>query len=171
MQEACPMSELAERLQAWQNRVYVYVLGYQPSYSSWTDQNETVHFEDVELVFGKPLRHGVSSNDEDKKWSRTMIDMWATFARTGRAPRVGNAKWSLYDSAHPKIMKFGPKEIGEQDDDKSQECAIVRSGPSTTPTGHHGNTTAPHAGAARAGTTSCGIAVAALVWANVALRA
>ncbi|KAL3222142.1 hypothetical protein MRX96_050071 [Rhipicephalus microplus] len=155
--EACPMSELAERLQAWQNRVYVYVLGYQPSYSSWTDQNETVHFEDVELVFGKPLRHGVSSNDEDKKWSRTMIDIWATFARTG---------------AHPKIMKFGPKEIGVQDDDKSQECAIVRSGLSTTPTGHHGNTTAPHAGAARTGTIcGYGIAVAALVWANVALRA
>ncbi|XP_049275294.1 uncharacterized protein LOC119404299 [Rhipicephalus sanguineus] len=171
--EACPMTELAEQLQAWQNRVYVYVLGYRPSYSSWTDENETVHFEDVELVFGKPLRHGVSSSDEDKKWSRTMIEIWATFARTGRAPHLGDAKWTLYDSAHPMVMKLGPKGVGEQSDDKAQECVIVRSGPTTTSTGHHGNGTAPVASATRASTTlrGCGIAVVALVCANVALRA
>ncbi|KAL1437993.1 hypothetical protein MTO96_048450 [Rhipicephalus appendiculatus] len=169
--DACPMSELAEQLQAWQNRVYVYVLGYKPSYSRWKDQNETVHFEDVELVFGVPLKHGVSSTDEDKRWSRTMMDLWATFAHKGRAPHEGQAKWSLYDSAHPKIMKLGPKEVGEQSDTKAQECAIVLSGPSTTPSGHHG--TAPHGGATRASATFRGyvVAVAALVCANIALRA
>ncbi|KAH7970281.1 hypothetical protein HPB49_002245 [Dermacentor silvarum] len=125
--EACPMSELAEQLQAWQNRVYVYVLGYRPSYTSWKDENETVHFEDMELIFGMPLRPGVSSSDKDREWSRTMIGIWATFARTGRAPQVRDAKWSQYDSSHPTLMKLGPKDVGERSDDKQQQCVIIRS--------------------------------------------
>ncbi|KAH7970282.1 hypothetical protein HPB49_002246 [Dermacentor silvarum] len=81
--ESCPMSQLAEQLHAWKNRVYAYVLGYRPAYSSWTDETEAVHFEDMELVFGVPLRPGTPSSEQDKQWSRTMIRVWSTFARTG----------------------------------------------------------------------------------------
>lgn len=77
------MSELAEMLQAWENRVYVYILGYRPRYSSWHDQTEAVRFEDMYLVFGMPLRPGVPSSELDKQWSRTMIHVWSTFAHTG----------------------------------------------------------------------------------------
>ncbi|KAL1472552.1 hypothetical protein MTO96_039261, partial [Rhipicephalus appendiculatus] len=191
--DACPMSELAEQLQAWQNRVYVYVLGYKPSYSRWKDQNETVHFEDVELVFGVPLKHGGVLHRRGQKvvpdhdgplghlraqgrsswFNRSILTLPTTLVALGAGGRHmrGQAKWSLYDSAHPKIMKLGPKEVGEQSDTKAQECAIVLSGPSTTPSGHHG--TAPHGGATRASTTFRGyvVAVAALVCANIALRA
>ncbi|XP_070381902.1 acetylcholinesterase-like isoform X2 [Dermacentor albipictus] len=182
--EACPMSELAEQLQAWQNRVYVYVLGYRPSYSSWKDANETVHFEDVELVFGTPLRPGVSSSQKDREWSRTMIDIWATFARTGRAPQVRDVKWSPYDSARPTLMKLGPKDaVGEQSDDKQQQCVMMRSDrgaprqPTTTAPGHDDGSTAaqPLGGSTRASPTTlrgCGVAVVALACAYVAqLRA
>ncbi|XP_049275293.1 acetylcholinesterase [Rhipicephalus sanguineus] len=81
--EACPMSQLAEQLHASKNRVYAYVLGYRPMYSSWTDETEAVHFDDMELVFGVPLRPGSPSSQLDKQWSRTMIHVWSTFARTG----------------------------------------------------------------------------------------
>ncbi|XP_075527758.1 acetylcholinesterase-like [Dermacentor variabilis] len=183
--EACPMSELAEQLQAWQNRVYVYVLGYRPSYTSWKDANETVHFEDVELIFGTPLRPGVSSSQKDREWSRTMIDIWATFARTGRAPQVRDVKWSLYDSARPTLMKLGPKDaVGEQSDDKQQQCVMMRSDrgaprqPTTTaPRYDDAGTTAaqPLGGATRTSPTTlrdCGVAVVALACAYaVQLRA
>ncbi|XP_050041659.3 acetylcholinesterase-like isoform X1 [Dermacentor andersoni] len=184
--EACPMSELAEQLQAWQNRVYVYVLGYRPSYTRWKDANETVHFEDVELIFGMPLRPGVSSSQKDREWSRAMIDIWATFARTGRAPQVRDVKWSPYDSARPTLMKLGPKDVvGEQSDDKQQQCVMIRSDRgaprqptmTTAPSYDDAGTTAaqPLGGATRTSPTTlrgCGVAVVALACAYVAqLRA
>ncbi|XP_049514452.1 acetylcholinesterase-like [Dermacentor silvarum] len=124
--EVCPMSELAEQLYAWHNRVYVYVLGYRPSYSSWLSETAAVHFEDMELVFGMPLRPDVVSSDLDKAWSRTMIQVWATFARTGKPPAVNNLSWPRYDSTMHTIMKLGPHIITEQGETKRKRCNLLR---------------------------------------------
>ncbi|XP_077500071.1 acetylcholinesterase-like [Amblyomma americanum] len=125
-QQACPMSELAEQLHAWQNAVYVYVLGYRPKYSSWRNQTEAVHFEDMHLVFGMPLRPEVPSSDLDKRWARTMIHVWATFARTGKAPEVLGSKWPSYDSIRPSFMKLGPGGASVESDDKRARCDFLR---------------------------------------------
>ncbi|XP_054931108.1 acetylcholinesterase-like [Dermacentor andersoni] len=124
--EVCPMSELAEQLYAWHNRVHVYELGYRPSYSSWLSENAAVHFEDMELVFGMPLRPGVVSSDLDKTWSRTMIHVWATFARTGQPPVVHNLRWPRYDSTLHTIMKLGPQHVTEQAETKRTRCNLMR---------------------------------------------
>ncbi|XP_077499260.1 acetylcholinesterase-like isoform X2 [Amblyomma americanum] len=172
--EVCPMAELAEQLHAWQNRVYVYMLGYRPSYSEWPDETEAVHFEDMELVFGMPFRPMVSSSDRDKQWARTMIHVWATFARTGRPPTIEGAKWSEYDSSHPTLMKLGPKEVAEHFDRKRQLCDIMRADrlsspgtPSLPPMG----TDRPRSAAAAASATwtspaGC-IAVVTIIYASV----
>ncbi|KAH7970273.1 hypothetical protein HPB49_002237 [Dermacentor silvarum] len=117
-QEVCPMSELAEQLYAWHNRVYVYVLGYRPSYSSWLSETAAVHFEDMELVFGMPLRPDVVSSDLDKAWSRTMIQV--------KPPAVNNLSWPRYDSTMHTIMKLGPHIITEQGETKRKRCNLLR---------------------------------------------
>ncbi|XP_070381343.1 cholinesterase-like isoform X4 [Dermacentor albipictus] len=124
--EVCPMSELAEQLYAWHNRVHAYELGYRPSYSSWPSETAAVHFEDMELVFGMPLRPGVASSDLDKAWSRTMIHVWATFARTGQPPAVHNMSWPRYDSTLHTIMKLGPQDVTEQTETKRTRCNLMR---------------------------------------------
>ncbi|XP_050042016.2 acetylcholinesterase-like [Dermacentor andersoni] len=129
--EACPMSELAEQLQAWKNRVYAYVLAYRPTYSSWTEETEAVHFEDVELVFGVPLRPGAPSGELDKQWSRTMIRVWSTFARTGRTPTLMTTKWPEFDMLRLATMKLGPKEVTGQRDPKWQRCRALRDSSAT----------------------------------------
>ncbi|XP_075732142.1 acetylcholinesterase-like [Rhipicephalus microplus] len=124
--EACPMSRLAEQLHASKNRVYAYVLGYRPMYSSWTDETEAVHFDDMELVFGVPLRPGSPSSQMDKQWSRTMIHVWSTFARTGKPPTVKTSKWPAYDSHRLTTMKLGPRGVTAQRDPKWQRCRALR---------------------------------------------
>ncbi|XP_077499267.1 acetylcholinesterase-like isoform X3 [Amblyomma americanum] len=123
--EVCPMSELAEQLHAWKNRVYTYVLAYRPSYSSWPDAAEAVHFEDVELVFGVPLRPEVPSSDLDKQWARAMIRVWATFARTGTMPVLQSTAWPAYDSLRLTTMRLGPKSARAQRDPKWQRCRLL----------------------------------------------
>ncbi|KAL3191758.1 hypothetical protein MRX96_059494 [Rhipicephalus microplus] len=107
-------------------RVYAYVLGYRPMYSSWTDETEAVHFDDMELVFGVPLRPGSPSSQMDKQWSRTMIHVWSTFARTGKPPTVKTSKWPAYDSHRLTTMKLGPRGVTAQRDPKWQRCRALR---------------------------------------------
>ncbi|XP_037526603.1 acetylcholinesterase [Rhipicephalus sanguineus] len=120
------MSELAEQLHVWKNRVYAYVLGYRPTYSDWTDETEAVHFEDMELVFGTPLKPEAPSSEIDKQWSRTMIRVWSTFAHTGRTPTLEATKWPEYDTLRHTTMKLGPKEVIGQRDPKWQRCRALR---------------------------------------------
>ncbi|XP_049514346.1 acetylcholinesterase [Dermacentor silvarum] len=129
--EACPMSELAEQLRAWKNRVYAYVLGYRPTYSSWTEETEAVHFEDMELVFGLPLTPDTPSGELDKQWSRTMIRVWSTFARTGRMPVLMTTKWPEFDMLRLATIKLGPKEVTGQRDPKWQRCRALRDSSAT----------------------------------------
>ncbi|KAH6940527.1 hypothetical protein HPB50_000548 [Hyalomma asiaticum] len=124
--EACPMSLLAEQLHASKNRVYAYVLGYRPVYSSWRAETEATHFNDMELVFGMPLRPGSPSTQLDKQWSRTMIRVWSTFAHTGKPPTLKNSKWPAYDSFQLTTMKLGPKGVTGQRDPKWQRCRALR---------------------------------------------
>ncbi|XP_050041655.2 acetylcholinesterase-like [Dermacentor andersoni] len=124
---ACPMSELAELLQAWENRVYVYILGYRPRYSSWLNQNEAVRFEDMHLVFGMPLRPDVPSSELDKQWSRTMIRVWSTFAHTGKAPAMDGSKWPVYDPLRPAFMKLGVDGMSMEHDTRRPRCDFLRS--------------------------------------------
>ncbi|XP_054931273.1 acetylcholinesterase-like isoform X3 [Dermacentor andersoni] len=114
--EACPMSQLAEQLHAWKNRVYAYVLAYRPTYSSWTDETEAVHFEDVELVFGVPLRPGAPSGELDKQWSRTMIRVWSTFARTGVGDISDHDVWKF--DAGVDIILGSALSLGEEFNDE-----------------------------------------------------
>ncbi|XP_054931272.1 uncharacterized protein [Dermacentor andersoni] len=115
-EEACPMSQLAEQLHAWKNRVYAYVLAYRPTYSSWTDETEAVHFEDVELVFGVPLRPGAPSGELDKQWSRTMIRVWSTFARTGVGDISDHDVWKF--DAGVDIILGSALSLGEEFNDE-----------------------------------------------------
>ncbi|XP_075527760.1 acetylcholinesterase-like [Dermacentor variabilis] len=124
---ACPMSELAELLQAWENRVYVYILGYRPRYSSWLNQTEAVRFEDMHLVFGMPLRPDVPSSELDKQWSRTMIRVWSTFAHTGKTPAMDGSKWPVYDPLRPAFMKLGVDGMSMERDTRRSRCDFLRS--------------------------------------------
>ncbi|XP_049274830.1 acetylcholinesterase [Rhipicephalus sanguineus] len=125
--EVCPMSDLAELLQVLENRVYVYVLGYRPRYSSWPDLTEAVRFEDMHLVFGMPFRPGVPSSELDKQWSRTMIQVWSTFAHTGKAPALNGSRWPVYDPLQPSYMKLGVDGVSMEHDAKRGRCDFLRS--------------------------------------------
>ncbi|KAH6940520.1 hypothetical protein HPB50_000541 [Hyalomma asiaticum] len=125
-QEVCPMSELAEQLQAWENRVYVYALGYRPRYSSWPDLTEAVRFEDMHLVFGMPFRPDVPSSELDKQWSRTMIHVWSTFAHTGKVPAMNGTRWPVYDPLEPSFMKLGVDGVNMERDSKRARCDFLR---------------------------------------------
>ncbi|XP_065306980.1 acetylcholinesterase-1-like isoform X2 [Dermacentor albipictus] len=124
---ACPMSEMAEVLQAWENRVYAYILGYRPRYSSWLNQTEAVRFEDMHMVFGMPLRPDVPSSELDKQWSRTMIRVWSTFAHTGKAPVMDGSKWPVYDPLRPAFMKLGVDGMSMEPDTRRARCDFLRS--------------------------------------------
>lgn len=77
------MEYLAEQLFYSNNRVMTYVLAFRLSYSTWGNKTGAVRFEDLDFVFGMPLRVGPPSSMDDRQRSRALINAWTAFANTG----------------------------------------------------------------------------------------
>ncbi|KAH6930461.1 hypothetical protein HPB50_013982 [Hyalomma asiaticum] len=83
---SCPVQYLAEHLSSGNNRVYSYVFVHKPSFSGWAD-SFPAQYEDLDFVFGVPLRRGLGTPQE-QDLSRRLIKLVATFAKEGALPQL-----------------------------------------------------------------------------------
>ncbi|KAL3191761.1 hypothetical protein MRX96_059497 [Rhipicephalus microplus] len=172
--EACPMSELAERLQSvaesrlrLRARLPAQLLQLDGPERDCALRGRGTRVRQATQARGVLQRRGQKMvQDHDRHLGHVRAH--------GEGATCGERQMVPVRQRPPQDHEVRAPRRSESKTTTSRKSApSCARGPSTTPTGHHGNTTVPHAGAARAGTTSCGygIAVAALVWANVALRA
>ncbi|XP_077484512.1 acetylcholinesterase-1-like [Amblyomma americanum] len=83
---SCPVQYLAEQLSSSNNRVHNYVFVHKPSFSAWADP-QAAQYEDLDFVFGVPLRRGLGT-PEEQALSRRLIQLVAAFAKDGALPRL-----------------------------------------------------------------------------------
>lgn len=103
----CPEVFFGEKLSQHNSHVYYYNMVY----NSETDTHRDhwlglTHFEDVQYVFGTPLRgcHSRNYSFVDAEFSRYIMDIWVTFAKTGVPPTVQGETWPLFDAADHKVV-------------------------------------------------------------------
>ncbi|XP_043981767.1 carboxylesterase 3 [Gambusia affinis] len=77
------------------------------------------HTDDVGYMFGvcfwnSHIRITVNCTDEDKRFSRTMMSYWASFARTGSPNGPGLVNWPLYDRQKQEYMELGQNQSVKQ---------------------------------------------------------
>ncbi|XP_037515857.1 acetylcholinesterase-like [Rhipicephalus sanguineus] len=83
---SCPVQYLGEHLSSGNNRVYSYLFVHKPSFSGWAD-SFPAQYEDLDFVFGVPLRRGLGTPQE-QDLSRRLIKLVATFANQGVLPQL-----------------------------------------------------------------------------------
>lgn len=79
---ACPTRFFAEELSSNGNRVSMYVFGHKPSFSGWSLDSQPAQFEDLDFVFGGPLREQ-RGTPQERLLSRRLIALVADFAKNG----------------------------------------------------------------------------------------
>ncbi|XP_060063318.1 cholinesterase-like [Ylistrum balloti] len=85
----CPTLEVAETL-AHKNTVtpstpgiYVYSFEHRTSSNPWPRWTGVLHADEIEYLFGMPLKECANYTDDELVLSERMMEYWATFAKTG----------------------------------------------------------------------------------------
>lgn len=117
----CPAVVLSEMLSEFNVSVYHYLMKGRPESSNWNSWMGSTHLDEVQFVFGVPLReeHSKQFNQDEKDFSRRIIDSWTSFAKTGKMPKQMNGlDWPAYTKESPAFMEMN-----------STSSRIVRSSP------------------------------------------
>ncbi|XP_075750675.1 acetylcholinesterase-like [Rhipicephalus microplus] len=116
----CPLLRLGRELATRErNLVSGYVFDHRPSFALFNDTTGSARFMDLDFVFGRPLDGSRAANEQEQELSRRIIDMWATFAKTGNLPFVNGQPW-------PRYTDDG-KDVQEVRDYKKNSCAVLPS--------------------------------------------
>ncbi|KAH6930283.1 hypothetical protein HPB50_012295 [Hyalomma asiaticum] len=82
----CPEVFFGERVSQHKSHVYYYNMAYKSETATHLDPwLGLTHFEDVQYVFGLPLRDSPPRNysSADAEFSRDIMDIWVAFSKTG----------------------------------------------------------------------------------------
>ncbi|KAF8763226.1 Acetylcholinesterase-1 like protein [Argiope bruennichi] len=79
----CTNLYFAESYADRNNDVYYYFFTHRPSNTPWAYWMGVAHFEDVQFVFGRPIRKPYLYEPIEVELSKKMIEIWANFAKNG----------------------------------------------------------------------------------------
>lgn len=100
----CPTVYFAESYSNAGNDVYYYFFVHRPSTTPWAYWMGVVHYEEVQFVFGLPLRKPRSYIiPQETLLSRRMIRIWTDFAKRGTP---GERNWPQYSQENPTYVEL-----------------------------------------------------------------
>ncbi|GFT29192.1 acetylcholinesterase-1 [Nephila pilipes] len=100
----CPDVYYAEKCAEKGNNVYFFMWKHRPSGTPWALWMGDTHFSDVQFVFGRPLLHPSSYQEEEVQLSQKVIGIWSNFVKTGKP----SADWPLFSRESPIFKYLGP---------------------------------------------------------------
>ncbi|KAK3096285.1 hypothetical protein FSP39_025325 [Pinctada imbricata] len=81
----CPVINLAKTYAKTSGvNVYMYAFKQRPSVSAWPSWTGVLHGDEIEFVFGLPLRENTNYTYNEQQFSSDLMKYWSTFAKTGR---------------------------------------------------------------------------------------
>lgn len=102
----CPSRSLAKTLADSGRNVHFYLYGHRSSTSQYHEWLGVTHHDEVEFVFGRPLRMADVYSGDDINMSQRIIKSWAHFAHTGQMlPQMGTV-WPAYGPEENNYMKL-----------------------------------------------------------------
>jgi carboxylesterase type B len=110
----CPAVVLSEVFSEFNVSVYHYLMKGRPESSNWNPWMGSTHLDEVQFVFGLPLRQDswTKYTDNERDFSRRIIDSWTTFAKTGRMPQqLFGIEWPLYTKDNPSFLEMNTTSV------------------------------------------------------------
>lgn len=116
----CPARSLARTLSANGRNVYFYLYNHRSSLSAYHPWIGVTHHDEVEFVFGRPLRLADVYSGKDIEMSQRMIKIWSHFAYTGKVLDQLGVNWPLYgeEDNNYLVLDSDSASIGQRYHDK-----------------------------------------------------
>ncbi|XP_065280020.1 acetylcholinesterase-1-like [Dermacentor albipictus] len=102
----CPALFLADSFSSRVDVLLAYKFGHRALPAPWPEEFEATHSDEIQFVFGAPLRHPGRYSTEDVLMSETIMSTWASFAHTGTPQLPGRKAWPRYDKEHRSYVAF-----------------------------------------------------------------
>ncbi|XP_064639370.1 acetylcholinesterase-like isoform X2 [Lineus longissimus] len=131
----CGVNKYAEMYAKAGQSVYYYYFTHRSSKSPWPIWLGVMHADEINYVFGEPLRPGYGYKHAEKQLSKKMMQYWVNFAKTGdpnRSPGLPSLnEWPLHTYEGREYLELNTKLMNEPDKSKAvgygpraQECAF-----------------------------------------------
>ncbi|XP_078699569.1 cholinesterase 1-like [Branchiostoma floridae x Branchiostoma belcheri] len=120
----CPAFRTARAHTRVGRTAYMYDFVHRPSNSLAPDWAGTLHTDEIQFVFGRPLNAAMGYTAEEVDLSRRMMRYWANFAKTGNPNNNGEVVWSPYTESSRGVLTLdtdAPRMVTGQ---KARECAL-----------------------------------------------
>ncbi|XP_023236322.1 cholinesterase-like isoform X2 [Centruroides sculpturatus] len=121
----CPIRAAAEKLWQYDNTVYFYNWNYSHITAGYKEWEGAPRFEDVFFVFGMPFMYPEFFTEEEKYFSYQIIQLWTSFAKTGKPYYEKMSEdWLPFDSIHRIIMNLEPEKTHIYEQTIKNECEV-----------------------------------------------
>ncbi|GBO00285.1 Acetylcholinesterase-1 [Araneus ventricosus] len=100
----CPSVYFAESYAERKNDVYFYFFVHRPSNSIWAPWMGVAHFEEIQFVFGRPIRKPELYEDNEIELSKKMIEIWTHFAKYGVPSK--SLYWPKYSKENHDLVRI-----------------------------------------------------------------
>ncbi|XP_054163854.1 acetylcholinesterase-like [Oppia nitens] len=98
----CPTLSFADKFSALNSTVYMYIFTHRAHNSVWGKWMGVTHHDELNYVFGVPLRYPNMFDGQDINFSKRLIKTWTQFAKTGSVSPIDyQHDWHSYDSSKP----------------------------------------------------------------------
>lgn len=116
----CPSRSLAKTLAESGRNVFFYLYEHRAPNSQYHEWIGVTHHDEVEFVFGRPLRMADTYTGSDIEMSQRIIKAWSHFAKTGQMNDQLGVKWPKFGPEDNNFMRLNPKtaSIGQRYHDK-----------------------------------------------------
>ena len=108
-QFTCPVVDFAEAYSLAGNRVYMYHFNQVASNSPWPKWTGSMHGDEIQFLFGLPLRavnDSLAYTEAEAGLSKRMMKYWANFARTGDPSIKPQVSQQTSQSIYARIINY-----------------------------------------------------------------
>jgi acetylcholinesterase len=82
---SCPTIKFANKYsESMPDKTYFYKFSQRAKANPWPQWLGVIHAQEIEYIFGLPLRNSALYDDDDRLTSRNIMSYWANFARFGK---------------------------------------------------------------------------------------
>ncbi|CAN7980072.1 unnamed protein product [Ixodes pacificus] len=102
----CPTVFMADTLAGWLPKLWTYRFQHRATPSPWPEELDVTHTDEIQFVFGVPLRRPERYSIDDARISEIVLRAWVTFAHTGKPELPNGVSWPAYDPKSRPYISF-----------------------------------------------------------------